>query len=69
MRVRIIQDCRDNSYADLAYGTHVGWHHYKDDPKNAKCPKIILDDGDVIWGVECWWERVKEDDGYCEECD
>jgi hypothetical protein len=21
-------------------------------PKN---PKIVLDDGDVVWGAECWW--------------
>jgi hypothetical protein len=29
-------------------------------PKN---PKIVLDSGRVVWGMECWWgpeERVKE---------
>lgn len=22
-------------------------------------PKITLDDGTVLWGMECWWEFVK----------
>lgn len=26
-------------------------------------PKILLDNGDVVWGLECWWgseEEIKE---------
>ena len=23
--------------------------------------KIILDDGNILYGYECWWIRIKED--------
>jgi hypothetical protein len=23
-------------------------------------PRIRLDDGSVIWGIECWWKKEKE---------
>lgn len=26
-------------------------------PKN---PKIVLDDGEVVWGAECWWGPEEE---------
>lgn len=25
-----------------------------------KNPKIILDDGEVVWGCECWWSGEEE---------
>lgn len=61
MRVRIVEDCRDNPTADLELGTYIGNYPYKDDPENPVTPKIILDSGDVIWGIECWWERVSDE--------
>lgn len=40
----------------------VGWCEY-DAPcpllGGAPNPKITLDNGDVIWGYECWWSPVK----------
>jgi hypothetical protein len=35
------------------------------DAKHAN-PKIVLDDGTIVWGCECWWgpeEKVKADIG------
>ena len=23
-------------------------------------PRIVLDDGSILWGCECWWEPVEE---------
>lgn len=23
-------------------------------------PKILLDNGDIVWGCECWWGNVEE---------
>ncbi len=52
-----------------ALGTYVGEEPYpysvKDGGsqwgrKGAKNPKIILDDGQVFWGCECWWWPVLE---------
>jgi hypothetical protein len=28
---------------------------------NGRSPKILLDDGSVLFGYECWWEPVEED--------
>jgi hypothetical protein len=25
------------------------------DPVRPKNPKIVLDDGETVWGAECWW--------------
>ena len=27
-------------------------------------PKILLDDGNVVWGCECWWGRADREDEY-----
>lgn len=42
------------------YGNYVG---EEECPKlhNLKNPKIILDNGEVVWGFECWWtDNIKK---------
>lgn len=37
---------------------------------NLRNPKIKLDNGEVVWGCECWWgaeEKVKEWEKECTE--
>ena len=36
----------------LGYGTYVG-DELLDGVLSS--PKIVLDDGKVVWGLECWW--------------
>lgn len=60
-RVRITQDVREDGNATGMFGKYVGDWPYQDISGNFKNPRIILDNGDVIWGIECWWERVEPD--------
>ena len=59
MRVRIVEDCREGHLATGMLGEYeekvyaVGL--------NRMTPKITLDDGDIIYGCECWWEEYQED--------
>lgn len=49
-----------------ALGWYVGLAEYPGGSqwcaKGKPNPKIILDDGLVIWGCECWWDEIAEDD-------
>lgn len=41
------------------YGTYVG--DETDGPLDGVAnPKIVLDDGGVVWGCECWWGEEKQ---------
>lgn len=44
--------------------SEYGWvewgHPFEDDPA-FRNPKITLDNGNVIWGYECWWKPVAKD--------
>jgi len=37
----------------LGYGVYEGKHLPPDFP--IENPKILLDDGSVVWGYQCWW--------------
>lgn len=40
-------------YPDTAVG-HLA-HEVRAEGPDARNPKIELDNGDIIWGCECWW--------------
>ena len=54
MRVVAIRDAGKTIVNIYGYGEMVG-----KEPCPLLCdipnPKIILDDGNVVWGCECWW--------------
>lgn len=62
-RVIAIQKSDEKNVYIYGYGEYVGEEPC---PKlfNIKNPKIILDNGNVIWGCECWWgnaDRVEKE--------
>ena len=57
-RVCIIQDCRKSPTATGATGVYEG--HFPIDGDGFLNPRICLDNGDIIWGAECWWSPVDE---------
>lgn len=61
-RVRIIQDCRDGSTATGQYGVYEGDFpiDIEGDDEPFMNPRIRLDDGSEIWGIECWWDEAKD---------
>lgn len=65
MRVRIVEDCRPDHTATGLLGTIVGQGHPED--CSIVTPKIMLDNGDVIYGIECWWEEYTESSPPLEE--
>lgn len=54
MRVIAIRNSDEDSVYIYGYGEYVGEEPC---PKlfNCKNPKIVLDNGNIIWGCECWW--------------
>ena len=57
-RVRIIEDGRKNKNAKGMLGIYEGDFPYM--LEEFLNPRILLDDGDIIWGIECWWELYDE---------
>lgn len=62
-RVIAIRNSDEENVYIYGYGEYVGEEPC---PKlfNCKNPKIILDNGNVIWGCECWWgnaDRVEKE--------
>lgn len=55
--VLIIEDCREGSIATGQIGVYEGMHTLSDD--GMENPRIRLQDGSVIWGIECWWAPVR----------
>lgn len=72
VRVRILKDCRDNvPSADGQIGTFEGYFVYDDVTSTEPLstierftkggnPRIRLEDGSCIWGIECWWDEVED---------
>lgn len=60
-RVYAIRDADEHNIYLFGFGQYVG----NEIPTNAEGlaehlngrtnPKIVLDDGKVVWGCECWW--------------
>lgn len=61
VRVGAMIDSKDNVIRFLGYGTLLGFEippkEFNDDVVFADIPnpKILLDNGDIVWGFECWW--------------
>ena len=65
-KVRIIEDCRrTGKKLDGKYGTCLGLYDYPDITKKSDDgnPLIHAEDGQYLWGVDCWWapEEVAKD--------
>lgn len=52
-RVGAVISATNEKVVFLGYGKYVGDH--KLPGHDLKNPKIVLDDGRVFWGCECWW--------------
>jgi|GEM_PF-3801121 len=62
-RVKIVQDCRHVAKKlHGCYGTCLGLYDYPDTNKKSddRNPLILSDDGEHIWGCECWWISEEE---------
>ena len=64
-RVGAIAEIADGAIFLFGYGVYEGKHVPHDVPgllarlcvaKKFSVPRIRLDSGDVVWGVECWWD-------------
>lgn len=60
-RVGAICDADGEEVRLFGYGQYVGEEVPPPEvkmfgiPMTMKNPKIVLDDGKVVWGCECWW--------------
>jgi len=70
-RVGALAAQKDGAAFLFGYGTYQGEHVPPDDGPSTsygslahlvglRVPKIVLDNGDVIWGYECWWGSEEE---------
>ena len=62
-RVIAIQKSDEKNVYIYGYGEYVGKEPCSK-LHNIENPKIILDNGNVIWGCECWWgnaDRVEKE--------
>jgi len=63
--VVIVEDCRVSHIATGQTGTFEGYYDLETgadrnaEPWNGN-PRIRLQDGSVIWGIECWWRLVED---------
>lgn len=57
-RVGAILSGDEKTVQFLGYGIYIGHEHppagFEDAPEFIN-PKILLDDGRVVWGYQCWW--------------
>ncbi len=61
--VRILEDCRSDGYGpsgnlDGKYGMCLGLYDFPNTDVKLEDgdPLIITGEGDLIWGLECWWD-------------
>jgi hypothetical protein len=59
-RIIIIEDCRPNGNAKGMLGIYEGDFPYKNEEGEWKNPRLKLDDGQIIWGIECWWKPYEK---------
>lgn len=63
-RIGAILSANKSTVYLLGYGTYEGREMISDFP--IPNPKLLLDDGTVVWGYQCWWgpeEIVKQSIG------
>jgi len=54
-RVIACRDADDTTVNVFGHGVYVGDEPCDLLPLPVNNPKIVLDDGTVLWGVQCWW--------------
>ncbi len=64
-RIGAVLCANDDEVELIGFGTYEGDHVPGDDAvgvmakalKNmqVKNPKLVMDDGTIVWGCECWW--------------
>ena len=61
-RVLALRDTNETTAYIYGYGTYQG----EEIPPSGFChdvgwknPKILLDNGSIVWGEECWWGTVQ----------
>ena len=64
-RVGAILSAKEGVVRFFGYGEYVGDEIPPEDTSYITWPnpKIVLDNGEVVWGFQCWWgseERIKE---------
>ncbi len=60
-RVGAVLSANKDEVQFLGYGVYDGMIDHPD--HGFPNPRITLDSGDVVWGMECWWggeEQIKE---------
>lgn len=73
-RVGAILSLSDGTAKFLGYGTYVGNHIPEDCDKGSflellkeqgiSNPKIVLDNGKIVWGCDCWWGSEQQVEKY-----
>ncbi len=61
-RVFAWRDADENQVRSFGVGTYVGDETPPDFPPDFKNPKIELDGGGVVWGMQCWWGPEERQD-------
>ena len=63
-RVGVMLCAEDNAVYVLGYGTYQGDEIPPEEIGGFNMgfanPKLVLDNGDVVWGCESWWGRENE---------
>ena len=66
-RVGAVLSASEDTVNLLGYGVYDGDHVPDEEPFHSlgiTNPKITLDNGNVVWGYQCWWgpeDRVKNE--------
>ena len=64
MRVGALLGSKDGVVELLGYGVYEGKHKLPEEAAGfnfgQENPRIRLDNGDIIWGCECWWGEEKK---------
>jgi len=58
-RIGAVLSATETQVNFIGYGTYQGKHIPPDDVGGFNLghpnPKLVMDDGTVVWGCECWW--------------
>lgn len=54
-RVGAIQSADEDTVQLYGYGVYDGEHPPFEDMPGFKNPRITLDNGKQVWGMQCWW--------------
>ncbi len=66
-RVGAILDAKDGIVRFLGFGEIVAQEIPPQSITDTRNPKIRLDNGNIVWGYECWWNSVEIIESYLQE--